>query len=43
MLHYNRADISEGIYVNETGVSKGCTICHHRYFIDKGFKFQSCL
>ena len=41
MLHYNRVDISEGIYVNETGVSKECTICHYRYFIDKGFKFQS--
>ena len=29
MLEYNRIDISEGIYINKTNVSKECDICHY--------------
>ena len=29
MLHYDRIDISEGIHVNKTGVSKECDACHY--------------
>ena len=28
MLEYDRIDISEGIDVNKTSVSKECDICH---------------
>ena len=37
MLEYNRIDISEGISVNKTSVSKQCDICHDWYFKDIGF------
>ena len=40
ILYFDRIDISEGIAVNKTSVSKECIICHYRYFLDKGFKFQ---
>ena len=40
MLYYDRIDISKGIDVNYTSVSKECITCHYRYFLDKGFKFQ---
>ena len=29
MLEYDRIDISEGIDVNKTGLSKKCDICHY--------------
>ena len=29
MLHFDRIDISEGIYVNKTSASKECNICHY--------------
>ena len=29
MLQYDRIDISEGIDINKTSVSKKCDICHH--------------
>ena len=29
MLEYNRIDISEGVYINKTNVSKECDICHY--------------
>ena len=29
MLEYDRIDISEGIDVNKTILSKECDICHH--------------
>ena len=29
MLEYERIDISEGIDVNKTNLSKGCDICHY--------------
>ena len=40
MLEYNRMDISEGIDVNETNLSKECDICHYWYFKDIGFKYE---
>ena len=43
MLQYDRIDISEGIDVNKTNASKECDICHYWYFIDIGFKYESCL
>ena len=38
MLEYNRIDISEGINIKKTNVSKECKICHYWYFKDIGFK-----
>ena len=38
MLEYDRIDISVGIDINKTNVSKECDICH--YFLDKGFKYE---
>ena len=32
MLHFDRIDISEGIDVNKSGVSKTCHICHYFVF-----------
>ena len=40
MLYFDRIDISEGIDVNKSSQSKEWDICHYRYFLDKGFKFQ---
>ena len=40
MLYYDKIDASEGIGVNKTNELKECDICHYRYFLDKGFKFQ---
>ena len=40
MLEYNRIDISEGIDVNKTNLSKECDICHYWYFKDIGFKYE---
>ena len=40
MLEYDRIDISEGIDVNKTNLSKWCDICHYRYFEDIGFKYE---
>ena len=40
MLKYDRIDISEGINVNETNLSKDCDICHHQYFKDIGFSYE---
>ena len=41
MLPYNRFDVSESLDVKKTCALKECIICHHRSFLDKGFKFQS--
>ena len=38
MLEFDRIDISEGIDVNKTSLSKDCDICHYWYFKDVGFK-----
>ena len=43
MLEYERIDISEGIDVNKTNLSKECDICHYCYFKDIGFKYKSYL
>ena len=40
MLEYDRVDISEGIDVNKTNLSKECDICHYWYFKDIGFKYE---
>ena len=41
MLEYERIDISEGIDVNKTNLSKECDICHYWYFKNIGFKNES--
>ena len=40
MLEYDQIDISEGIDVNKTNLSKECDICHYWYFKDIGFKYE---
>ena len=40
MLEYGRIDISEGVDVNKTNLSKGWDICHYCYFKDIGFKYE---
>ena len=40
MLEYNRIDISEGIDVSKTNLSKECDICYCWYFKDVGFKYE---
>ena len=40
MLEYERIDISEGIDVSKTNLSKECNICHYWYFKDSGFKYE---
>ena len=43
MLEYDRIDISEGIDVNKTNLSKECNIYHYWYFKDIGFKYEKYL
>ena len=43
MLEYERIDISEGIDVNKTILSKECDIYHYWYFKDVGFKYEKYL
>ena len=40
MLEYDKTDISEGIQVNKTNVSKEYDICHYCYFKDIGFTYE---
>ena len=40
MLEYKRIDISEGIDVNKTNLSKECDICHYWFFKDIDFKYE---
>ena len=40
MLEYDRIDISEGIDVNKTSLSKECDICHYWYFKNICFKYE---
>ena len=40
MLAYERIDISDGIDVNKSYKSKGCTLCHYWYFFDKNFSYD---
>ena len=43
MLEYDRTDISEGIDVNKTSLSKKCDIFHYWYFKDISFKYEKYL
>ena len=43
MLEYDRIDISKGINVNKTSLSKECDICFYWYFKDIGFKYEKYL
>ena len=43
MLEYDRIDISQGIDVNKTSLSKECYICYYWFFKDIGFKYESYL
>ena len=40
MLQYKRINVSEGIDVNKTSLSKECMLCYYWYFKDVGFKFD---
>ena len=40
MVDYERTDISEGIDVNKTNLSKECGTFHYWYFKDIGFKYE---
>ena len=40
MIKDERTDISEGIDVNKTNLSKECHICNYWYFKDIGFKYE---
>ena len=40
MIECERIDISEGIDVNKTNLSKECDICHYWCFKDIGFKYE---
>ena len=40
MLEYKRIDISEGIDVNKTNLSKECDICLYWYLKDIGIKYE---
>ena len=40
MLEYDRIDISEGIDVNKTNLSKECGICHYWYFKNIGLNMS---
>ena len=39
MLYYDRTDISEGLALAKSNISKECMICHY-WFLNYGFKFQ---
>ena len=40
MLQHKRTDVSKGIDVNKTSLSKECEFCHYWFFKDVGFKFK---
>ena len=43
MLEYDRVDVSDGIDVNKTILTKECELCHYWFFKDVGFKYEKCL
>ena len=43
MLENDRIDISEGVDVNKTILSKECELCHYWFFEDVGFKYEKYL
>ena len=40
MLQYEKIDVSKGIDVNKTSLSKECELCHYWFLKDIGFKFE---
>ena len=40
MLQYEKMDVSEGIDVNKTNLSKECELCHYWFFKNVEFKFE---
>ena len=40
MIEYGRIDISEGVDVNRTSLSKECDIFHYCHFKNIGFKYE---
>ena len=40
ILEYERIDISKGIDVHKTNLSKECHICHYCHFKNIGFKYE---
>ena len=40
MIEYGRIDISEGVDVNRTNLSKECDIFHYCHFKNIGFKYE---
>ena len=40
MLWYQKIDVSEGIDINKTSVSKECEFCHYWFFKVIRFKFE---
>ena len=40
MLEFDRIDISEGVDVNKTSLSRQFDICHYWYFKNIGFKYE---
>ena len=43
MLEHDGIDISEGVDINKTNLSKECDIYHYFYFKDIGFKYEKYL
>ena len=43
MLQFDRIDVSEGIDVNKTILSKTCELFYYWFFKDVGFKYQNYL
>ena len=39
MLVYEKIDISDGIDFDMSDKSKGGTLCHYWYFLDKSFSY----
>ena len=42
MIYDNRTGVYEGVNVDKTNESKECDIFHCWYFLDIGFRFQTC-
>ena len=40
MLQYERIDVSKGIDINKTSLSKECMLCHYWFFKNVGFTFE---
>ena len=40
MLQHKKIDVSEGIDVQKTSLSKECELCHYCFFKNIGFKFE---